>query len=384
MKLNIGNIADGDGYFERPYLNVKFWRLLTKSGHLSIPAPRRVGKTSFMINLVAEGKEGYKIVYIITESIDDSNEFFRKIYKELLNVLSSTKKFAEHLDDVYKKLDIKKISLSGIEFGKNDIDFFEEIKYLLKKIKEKDNHIVLLIDEFSQTLENIILYKGNSEAKLFLHRCRELRIDPVCKDKISFVYTGSVGLENLVASIDEAKSISDIGRFEMTTLTDEETIQLINKILNNEDFDFPLEAKKYLIQKTKWLLPYFIQIIMSEIEEICIATNTNKIDTETIDAAFINALSNRSYFEHWLTRLRVMFKGKDLNCIKEMLNNTAKHNFQTKYEYYDVATKFEIEDVSTFINMLVHDGYIVKPEGEDKYRFNSPLLQEWWIRNIVN
>ena len=67
-----------------------------------------------------------------------------------------------------------------------------------------------------------------------------------------------------------------------------------------------------------------------------------------------------------------------------MLNLTAIQNFQSKYDYYDIATKFEVEDVGILIRLLEHDGYVTKHIAEDKYRFNSPLLQEWWLRNIVN
>ncbi len=380
MRINLGNVAEGENYFERPYLNDKFWRLLAKSGHLSIVAPRRVGKTSLMANITATPIEKFKILYCITESVNDLNEFHRKIYKELLSALSNSNKFKELVDDVYKKLKIKKISLSGIEFEKEEIDFYEEIKYLLKNMKGKDDHIILMIDEFSQTLENIIKDKGENAAKLFLHQCRELRIDKDCRNKISFVYTGSIGLENLVVSIDEAKSISDIGRFEMPTLTLEEAAAFIKKILNEEDWIFIPNNQNYLIEKLKWLLPYFIQAIMSEIEEICIAQNTKNITETIIDTAFENSLGNRTYFEHWLSRLRIMFSGEQFSCAKEMLNNTAKNNWQTKYDYFDTATKHKVDDANMLINILIHDGYIVN--DNNKYRFNSPLLQEWWLRNV--
>ncbi len=384
MLLSIGNVASGDKYFERPHLDEKFWRILAKSQHVNIAAPRRIGKTSFMTNLSSKGKQGYKVLYIITESINDNNEFFKKIYKELLTILSASNKFKEAVELIYKRLEIKKISTSGMEFGKSEIDFFEEIKDIMKKTRENDEHIVLMIDEYSQTIENIILDKGESEAKHFLHQCRELRIDPSCIGKISFVYTGSVGLENLVASLNESKSITDIARIEMPALTQDEALQLIEKILNNEGYDFEATDRIYFLKKVRWLLPYFIQVIMSAIEEICIENNNKKIDKKVIDSAYRECLNNRSYFEHWLSRLRIMFKGKEFNCVKEILNQTSVQNEMSKSEYYDVAQKYDIEAIDTIINMLIHDGYIAKTEDQKKYRFNSPLLQEWWFQNIVN
>jgi hypothetical protein len=156
MKIIIGPAAEGVFYFARPHLDEQFWRKLKESHNLSIAAPRRVGKSSFMLHLLKNNKEGHFCIYIITESINEPNEFFKKIYKTLLGTLSLGGKFKQFVEDVFKRLDIKKISMTEIEFGKNEIDYYEEILLLCKEIKEHDARIVLMIDEFSQTLENII------------------------------------------------------------------------------------------------------------------------------------------------------------------------------------------------------------------------------------
>lgn len=380
MKLSIGNVAEGENYFERLYLNEKFWRMLQNSKHISIVAPRRVGKSSFIVNISKIPKKDYTIIYTITESIDDANDFFKKLYTEILNVIGKSSNLIELFADLIKKNGVKHIGLDGIEFTKTDLDFFEEIKLLIKK--NSSLNIVMLIDEFSQTLENIILKNGENEAKLFLHQCRELRLDPNCKDKINFVYTGSVGLENLVASIDELKSINDISIFEVPPLNIEEGIRLINQILCNDDYVFEAETKLYLLDKIKWILPFYIQIIMSEIQEICIENISKNIDNQIIDIAFQNSLSRRAYFEHWESRLRVMFKNNEQKFVKEILAFAAQNNIISKYDGINIAQKHDILNFNTLISYLIHDGYIVKIE-DFSYRFASPLLQQWWINNCI-
>ena len=221
MKLIIGPAAEGEFYFDRPYLNDLFWKKLKESHNLSIAAPRRVGKSSFMLNLLKNEKSGFHCSYIITESINEPNEFFKKLYKTLLGLLNTSGKFKQFFDDLFKRLEIKKISLSEIEFGRNEIDYYDEILLLCKEVKETDATIILLIDEFSQTVENIITDESREVAKNFLHQCRELRQSPDVKGRISFVYTGSIGLENLVLSIDEPRSISDLGHFTIPPLSEE-------------------------------------------------------------------------------------------------------------------------------------------------------------------
>lgn len=383
MKVIIGPAAEGDYYFDRPYLNERFEKKLAESHNLSIAAPRRVGKSSFMLHLLAQQGQGYICSYIITESINESNEFFKKVYKTLLGLLNTGSKFKQFFEDVFKRLDIKKISLTEIEFGKNEIDYFNEILLLCKEVKEIDTRIVLMIDEFSQTIENIILDQGREAAKNFLHQCRELRQNLDVKSKISFVYTGSIGLENLVLSIDEPRSITDIGHFNIPPLSVKEAKELITRIIDGDPLRFEETEQDYFLNKMNWLLPYFIQLMMSEMEGLCKEKKEQSITQSIIDEAFKKALDNRSYFEHWLVRLRNILKGNDFSCVKEILKIAAVKNGINYYELQDVITKFKIEDAAPLINILQHDGYLVKDEESRAYKFNSPLLQAWWIKNIV-
>jgi hypothetical protein len=383
MKIIIGPAAEGEFYFARPHLDEQFWKKLKESHNLSIAAPRRVGKSSFMLHLLKNNKEGHFCIYIITESINEPNEFFKKVYKTLLGTLSLGGKFKQFFEDVFKRLDIKKISMTEIEFGKNEIDYYEEILLLCKEIKENDVRIVLMIDEFSQTLENIITDQSREVARNFLHQCRELRQNLDVKSKISFVYTGSIGLGNLVLSIDEPRSITDLGHFNIPPLSTEEANKIITQIIDGDSIQFEEKEREYFLNKMNWLLPYFIQVMMSEMDSICKEMGKQTISESIIDEAFKRALDNRSYFEHWLTRLRSIFKGPEFSFAKEVLKIAAINNGIDYYQLQDVSTRFDIDDFVPLINILQHDGYLVKKEQKGIYGFNSPLLQSWWLKNIV-
>jgi uncharacterized protein len=383
MKIIIGPAAEGEHYLDRPYLNKQFWKKLNEARNLSIAAPRRVGKSSFMLHILASNNEGYLCEYIITESINDANEFFKKIYKTLLGLLNTGGKFKQFFEDVVKRLDIKKISLSEIEFGKNEINYYEEILLLCREVRDSEVRVVIMIDEFSQTLENIISDQGREAARNFLHKCKELRQDLDVKSKVSFVYTGSIGLENLVLSIDEPKSITDLGSLHIPPFSIDEAQALITQIIDNEPIGFGEEERQYFLGKLSWLLPYFIQVMMSEMETLCKESGASAITSAIIDEAFKKTLDNRSYFEHWLVRLRSVFKGNDFSCAKEILKVAAVNNGINYYQLQDIIAKYKIDDAAPLINILQHDGYLVKDETNNVYRFISPLLQAWWIKNIV-
>lgn len=382
MKLLIGPAAENEMFFNRPILQSQFLRKMDQSKHVSIAAARRIGKTSFMKSLATQSIGKYDFHYLITESINNSNKFFEKLYKVLLNQISNDKKVKEYIEDLFKKLDIKKIGITEIEFGKTDINFFEELSLLIQKLKTPKT-IVLLIDEYSQTLQNIIEEQGEKTAKLFLHQCRELRVMQTAETKVHFVFAGSIGLENLVANLNESKTIADLANFEVPPFTETETKEFFIQILDTDPYHFPREEQEYFIQKLRWLLPYYIQVIMGEIETILKNEKKNIIERDLIDRAFDIAILNRTYFSHWKQRLKSIFKGKEHQSAIELLDFTSTQAILTRYDIQDIYKKFEVDPSNEIINILIHDGYLSKIEAH-KYRFNSPLLENWWKQNLDN
>lgn len=79
---------------------------MRESYNVSIVAPRRVGKTSFMMNLLNKKEGDYKCLYLITESINNSNEFFKKVYKVLITQLNISKKFKTFFESLFARLEI--------------------------------------------------------------------------------------------------------------------------------------------------------------------------------------------------------------------------------------------------------------------------------------
>jgi len=55
---------------------------------------------------------------------------------------------------------------------------------------------VLMVDEFPQTIENIVRNSNEQAAIQFLQSNREIRQNPALSQHLQFIYTGSIGLEN--------------------------------------------------------------------------------------------------------------------------------------------------------------------------------------------
>ena len=208
--MSIKNIAGqpvrDNNFFDRPILSRQFQQKIESGSSILISAPRRVGKTSLMLHLHDQGMEGYYFIYLITESVNNENEYFKRILNKIFDTafLTPLQKFSKKASQVLKDR-AARVSEIGktIKFdSETTLSFRDEFIHIIKSIDLEGQRVILMIDEFSQTIENIIEDEGKNSAIRFLQCNRELRQDPEINQKIQFVYAGSIGLENIVNRLD--------------------------------------------------------------------------------------------------------------------------------------------------------------------------------------
>jgi len=379
----VGPAAEGDRYFHRKHLDQLLVKYLSAGSHLLLSAPRRVGKTSFLKHAEKHPPAGYRLKYHITESINDTNEYFKRLYKSLLEEVSKKSRLWEQIGDQLKRTKVKKLSASGIELGAADVDYYDEFTRLAKEL-DFEEVLVFVVDEFSQTLDNIVLDHGEKAGARFLQLNRELRQMGDVSAKLRFIYCGSIGLGNIAHRINSSKHINDLTNFPIPPLSVQEGHQFIQSLIVDPALDFPTQTRTYLLDQLAWLIPFYIQIVLDELDTLFLQQGAaSKVDSTHIDDAIQAALRNRTYFEHWHQRLRTAFSGNDFTFAKELLNkcSSAKSGFSTT-KVFDLAEGKSLRDrYKSIVNTLEYDGYI-ELTGK-KYVFNSPLLRMWWAQNIA-
>ncbi|MDQ7086162.1 MAG: ATP-binding protein [Sulfurovum sp.] len=224
MKITVGQAVRKESFWERKYELEDIWDAIESGSHILISAPRRVGKTSILYKILDEPKENYIPLYVDTESADSQSEFWEKLFnalseEEFINKFESISKgYLEKL----KKLRIKKVSVLGVAFADGEtVDYKEAFKRLVKDLDE-DKKIIIMIDEFAQTIENIIKYDNPQNAISLLLAHRELRQDAKIASKVTFIYAGSIGLESVVSKLGVTKHINDLNNIKVPPLSSED------------------------------------------------------------------------------------------------------------------------------------------------------------------
>jgi uncharacterized protein len=396
VRITTGSPAEGvEKYFPRPAITEKIWRKIEAGEHLQLTAPRRVGKTSILKHLVQHPRKGYLVKYIIVQSVDGENEFYKLLFNELVEdqrIFGQLEGYFRQASKVVKDYinKISKIGTNEVTFDHSaSLDYESELKQLIRAIDDGSEKIILEVDEFPHAVENIL--KIDSRAGIrFLQSTREFRQDDRLSRKVQFIFTGSIGLGNIVKKIGQTNLIMDLVPIPVPPLSPEEANTLVRDLVQGlkayQNIDLPLTETciTYLLEKIDWLIPYYIQIV---VDELCdIHEDGQPIDSIAVDEALLRIIRNRykhdNFFEHWKSRLKIAFDDlAQYNLAREVLNLLAKNQPIDNALFHDLGVKHKVAEPQYVQGVLEYDGYINEHGG--RFRFNSPILKAWWYKNVA-
>lgn len=384
MKQTIGTAARGENYFPRPSIVTKILASLGNESNIYLSGPRRIGKTSIMYHLEDYDQREYHFIYTITESVDDENEFYKIIFEALLQsnevngFIKRTEAFKGFLASILDLVD--KVGIVKLKGGK-EADYFRHFCTLVEKIELEDRKIVIMVDEFPQTIQNIQEKFSDEEAKKFIQRNRELRHLPPIVDKIKFIYTGSISLYPMVERVCSLTEINDLYPIEVKPLNQSEAREFMTSLFAEKNLEVAPEEMNYLIGKIKWLIPFHCQLMVNQ---VALFANEKELPltNQLIDDAFNDTieLRNKPQFEPYFSRLKKVFKGNDYRFLIEVFGTCVTNDSIDKLTLTNLAAKHKVSDVKIILEKLIDDGYIVK--DNTVYRFNSPLLQLWCKKHL--
>jgi uncharacterized protein len=386
MKNVVGQTPRKDDFFPRNMIENRIYRRL-ETANLYLAAPRRVGKTSIMRHLEDEPRAGFHFIYIITESAHDTEGYYEKLLDEILKsdvigkLAKRKEQFANVLNTIFKRIEKIKTPFGELDLSKREKETFQAaFEELLKKCGKADEIVVIMIDEFPQTVENIRDKSGNEEAERFLRLNREQRQQAA--SNIRFIYTGSIGLPMVVKKLTSLSVINDLNTVEIQPLSYEEAEKMATTLLNNYKIEFEPDLIPYLLDKIKWLIPFHIQLAVQELIDVY-EMNETPLQAEDADRAFLQLLNirNNIYFDHYYSRLQTAFPQKEYQFALQFLDTLSEANTLLPMDVLAIAKQTETEsNYPSVLESLIYDGYIHQEEETTIYRFNSYLLQRWWAK----
>lgn len=380
----IGPPVEGDDFFGREKEIQKANKLLDSSHSLLLSAPRRIGKSSLAKRLIEEKKnQRWKCVYIDLEETTTEDGFLNLVIEAFCKN-GIWKQVAEGMSKGLASVleSIEKISLGPVQFNFAKKEDQEDLYKNLKELIRHDEDTFIVVDEL--TLFLTILSKGEDgveKVAFILNWLRSLR--QVSRTKVRWLFCGSVGLRNFTSAMNLGYTVNDLTEFSLDELSRDEAAGLLTELCKSENIEMSDELVEYTLNKLYWNIPYFIQIIFSNLAE----DYEGKITQEDIDAAY-RKLCSENYLSTWSERL-VEYGEYELPARQilkllatrpegierdSMLNNLMTGQDASKIEAVDYT-------LSKVLAMLENDGYIMKKNALRMFR--SPLLRDYWFERFV-
>jgi len=379
MKNVVGQTPRGTDFFPRNAVINKIYRRLDAGNHIFMSAPRRAGKTAIMRYMEDNPRKGFAFIYISVEDVNDMEEYFEILSEEIVESAAVSKlvKASKTAKSIFSRFAdrIKKVKVMNIEvetMAQEVALFSDEFERLMKNLDTSDFKIVLLIDEFPIALERIEKDLGVKEATEFLHVNRTIR--QRAKRGIQFVYTGSIGLPNIARKLNATATINDLSVIEVPALTREQGKEFAETLLKSYKVKVKTGVIDYMLDRLKWLMPFFIQLIVQMIIDEY-ELEQKPVTKSLVDLVIEKASNHRNniYFENYYSRLAKSLMKEEAALAKTILSEIAKEN-EIPLSRYE-----ENEEAIALLDILEFDGYI--NSHDNTYTFNSPILQLWWRKH---
>ncbi len=388
MQPTFGQTAIGDRFYPRDTeINLIYKRLQT-GGNLYLNAPRRVGKTSIMLNLKSNPRKGYRFIYHNFEGCLSVENFFKSIVEALMKSEIANPSYAFIAKKTKEWVKTNFPSVKGLELSFLKLDFSEIKSFdwagrcldLLGSFTTPDQPVVVLIDEFPQLVENIHRTQSPADAENFLHIHRALRQDNGLNGKVQFILTGSTSLAFTVSKVSDLKVVDDLDYIPVGPLSVLEAEDFIGRLLYGAELHADFSTIKQLVQRIDWLIPFHIQLWFKGISQQTMLKNKQFVNAAIVDEAYelIFDPGNRPYFEHYFSRLPRVYRSDELKFVCKLLTRCADGRIRTQVakdladQHNSIARFYDILD------SLKIDGYLA--ETDEEIHFQSMILKEWWHR----
>lgn len=194
-----------------------------------------------------------------------------------------------------------------------------------------------------------------------------------------------MGIENFTFAHQLSNTINDVHPYQLKAFDENTSLRLLKALEESYKIALDDAVRKAVLDKIRYYLPYFIQIVFGKIHEL-ISLEQARIDVGLVDRAYAEILEE-NHLNTWIERLKEQYGELEtdafllLRHICQEQNGSKRNNlFALLDKKYKDTDKSE-DRLSTLLYMLKNDGYLIEEAG--LYYFRSPLLRDFWYNRFV-
>jgi len=384
MRVNVGGQLDPSEVIGRDKLAATIWRTLEKQSVI-LSAERRIGKTNLIRKMGAEAPADKLPIYRDLEGTKTPLEFAENVYRDVEQYLGTLHKTGTRMQNLLRHL-------GGVQVG-TLLKLPENVpqhhwKDLLTATiadltEQQDRLIVLFWDETPYMIYDIARTVSESAAMEVLDTLRQMRNQ---HKNVRMVFTGSIGLHNVITSFKKVgyanDPTNDMKLIDVPTLAPEYAEEVAQKLLQGEGVaaDDP-QATARAIAAACDGNAFYIQFVVDRL-----AQGGGPASPASVEGLIQECLTDPQdgwHMRHYRERLDTYYTDpEDRRFALALLDLVAAAPDPPAFAalFNQIKAKIATDDgerVRDVLTLLQRDHYLVLG-ADGAYRFRFPLVQRSW------
>ena len=204
MRNVIGQAVVGDDLYGRDYELARLWEMLEQGEHILMLAPRRVGKTSLMLELRRAPRENWNVIYVDVERGDGPADFVAAVlaalaagrrYRsrfETIPFSGAVKDVLGRFQSVSVDVDVLRVELKGA-IGREWDHAADQLQARLTNLPTAGANLLIIVDELPFLVSRMLrTAERKHDAEMLLSRLRHWRQAPELRGKVRTLVGGSI------------------------------------------------------------------------------------------------------------------------------------------------------------------------------------------------
>ena len=390
MQNIIGQAVLGDDLYGRDYELGRLWEHLEQGEHILMLAPRRVGKTSLMLELRRVPREDWKVIYIDVEGGDGPADCVALI----LAALAADPKYQTRFEAMPFSNAVKDL-LRGVSVGGSITVLHLELKRAigsdwghaadqlearLTSLDVSDGKLLIILDELPILISRMLRDERKRDAELLLARLRRWRQAPGLRGKVHTLVGGSIGLEGILRRAGLSGSINDLVPFRLNPWDRSTAVAFLEELARSCDFPLDDGSIHRILDLLNDPVPYHVQLFFSALRDTC-KGDPSRVSPALIDGCFNERLAGpggTAHLDHYEKRLEIALDEQECQMAYDILGLACRREDGVSFVDLEDLRRQGSETFHSVLDDLEADGYVSR--RGNRLTFRSNLLRTWWRR----
>lgn len=380
LDLHYGGAVSGSQKFDRPELEARFVELFAGGSGIKMFGLRRIGKSTLRLHLHrALEQQGRKVAFIDGQGLQSLSAFLSRLSMETREAGG----LWHRMIDAVAAEPVRK-ALGAIDSGEKleaaaFSAYWQHVSTAIRKALSEGARPVLIVDEFSYLIQNMVEGNGVADVDRLLGSMREWR-----EAGMQMLLTGSIGVTQLARRKGlNLEHLNDLQPFAIPELTEEEARRFIAGATSRSDGAWTDAHTEAFLGECSVLYPCFLVKGLQEVGTKGPAAPDRFAD---IFADRVRPHLHADFYEQFSKRFGLygeLGRGERDGLILPALQAIMTAADPVEQADLPVGEPFTRVDLDVALGMLVEDGFVHFREDRDGNRLWKPgsqLARLWWKR----